>query len=109
MERYFTPRCEGVDLKMSTCPFLAFSERLRLTGRRKPLPLTQSADAFLHLLQSEKEAPPVPHARFRQVAQSIQKTGNYSLTFLNSATAVGWLGEIVFAASADFSGPSWML
>jgi hypothetical protein len=29
--------------------------------------------------------------------------------FLNSATAVGWLGETVFAASADFSGPSWML
>ena len=81
---------------MSTCPFLAFSERLRLTGRRKPLPLTQSADAFLQLLQSEKEALPVPHARFRQVAQSIQKTGNYSLTFpeLSFGCRLAWRNSV---------------
>ena len=81
---------------MSTCPFLAFSERLRLTGRRKPLPLTQSADAFLHLLQSEKEAPSVPHARFRQVAESIQKTGTYSLTFpeLSYGCRLAWRNSV---------------
>jgi len=81
---------------MSSCPFLAFSERLRLTGRRKPLPLTQSADAFLRLLQSEKEAPPIPHARFHQVAQSIQKTGTYSLTFpeLSFGCRLAWRNSV---------------
>lgn len=81
---------------MSSCPFLALSEKLRLTRRKKPLPLSQSADAFLRLLRSEKEAPPVPRTRGADIAQSIRKTGTYSLTLpeLDYGCRLAWRNSV---------------
>ena len=81
---------------MSSCPFLALSERLRLTGRKKPLPLAQSANAFLRLLQHEKGAPTPSLSRFRQVSETIQKTGTYSLTLpeLTYGCRLAWRNSV---------------
>jgi len=81
---------------MSSCPFLALSERLRLTGRKKPLPLAQSAEAFLRLLKSEKGAPSPSQARFQEVAQTIRKTGTYSLTYpeLSYGCRLAWRNSV---------------
>jgi nitric-oxide synthase len=81
---------------MSSCPFLALSERLRLTGRKKPLPLAQSAETFLRLLKSEKGAPSPTQARFQEVAQTIRKTGTYSLTYpeLSYGCRLAWRNSV---------------
>ena len=65
---------------MSRCPFLALQETLRLTGRRRPPPLSKSAESFLRLLQSERGAPRITPSRFREVTGEIKKTGTYRLT-----------------------------
>ena len=81
---------------MSSCPFLALSERLRLTGRKKPLPLSQSAEAFFRLLQSEKEAPTLPSSRLRQALSQITKTGTYQLTLpeLTYGCRLAWRNSV---------------
>ena len=81
---------------MPPCPFLALSDRLRLTGRKHPLPLHQSAEAFLRLLQTEKGAPTPTPLRFRQVAQSIRQTGTYALTpsELNYGCRLAWRNSV---------------
>ncbi|MEI8359329.1 MAG: nitric oxide synthase oxygenase [Deltaproteobacteria bacterium] len=83
-------------LPMSSCPFLALSERLRLTGRKKPIPLTHSAKAFFQLLQSEKEAPTIAASRIQQAQAQITKSGTYQLTLpeLTYGCRLAWRNSV---------------
>ena len=71
-------------------------DRLRLTGRPKPLPLAQSAETFLRLLQKEKGAPHPSSQRLRKVSGEIKKTGTYSLTLpeLRYGCRLAWRNSV---------------
>lgn len=71
-------------------------DRLRLTGRPKPLPLAQSAKTFLQLLQKEKGAPHPTPQRLRKVSGKIKKTGTYSLTLpeLRYGCRLAWRNSV---------------
>jgi hypothetical protein len=71
---------------------------------RLPNPLTPSYAFF----NPKKKHPQSLMPASAKSPNPSRKQAPTLLLFLNSATAVGWLGETVFAASADFSGPSWM-